>query len=303
MQPIIALNDLSKSFQGKKAVDELSFTVNQGEVFAFLGANGSGKTTSIRCLLNIYQTDKGEALVNGQPYSSNMVSILGYLPEERGLYLSSRVLETLVFFGMAKGMSESQAHNNATEYLKRVELLPKANVEIKKLSSGQQQKVQLGVALINQPQLLILDEPTKGLDPLNRDLLMDMLMEFNQNGATIVFITHQMEEVEKIADRLVMIKEGRRILYGEVDQVKAEFGTNTIHLRYRGEIPDNPALYQFETERNTAEITPVADTSPNDIMRYLLESGVEVRKFEVSSPSLHEVFIQVSNERSDASDE
>jgi ABC-2 type transport system ATP-binding protein len=293
---MITISNFSKSFGEKVVVQDLSFDVNPGEVFAFLGANGSGKTTTIRCLLGIYENDSGELLINGKRYDNTMVSMLGYLPEERGLYLSSKVLETLVYFGQLKQLTYHKAYMWTNEYLEKVGLSGHAQSEIKKLSSGQQQKIQLGIALINDPKLLILDEPTKGLDPVNRDLLIDMLLELNHGGATVVFITHQMEEVEKIADRLVMIKDGKRILYGPLDDVKAQFGTNTIHIQFKGEIPQNEAMYSYSAEKNTAEIYPKEGCTETQVIRYLLQHDVEIQRYEVATPSLHEIFVKVSRE-------
>lgn len=291
---MISVNNFSKYFGEYKVVDNLAFDVNDGEVFAFLGANGSGKTTTIRALLGIYAADEGELLVKGRKYNQSMVGMLGYLPEERGLYVTSRVLETLAFFGEMKGLSAAVARKRSLDYLGRIGLSEKANTEIKKLSSGQQQKIQLGIAVINEPELLILDEPTKGLDPLNRTLLMDMLLELNKKGSTIVFITHQMEEVEKIADRLVMIKEGERVLYGELNEVKRQFGNNTIRLSFRGDLPVNESLYKFSADKNQAEITPNDGVTSQQVLESLVSRGIEILNFEISTPSLNEIFIQVS---------
>lgn len=291
---MIQIEGLSKSFGEKQVIQDLSFEVFKGEVFAFLGANGSGKTTTIRCLLNIYQPDQGKLLINGEKFSVEMSSMLGYLPEERGLYLTNRVLETLVFFGQLKGLHKQDATQRSLEYLERVGLKDKANLEIKRLSSGQQQKIQLGITILNRPQLLILDEPTKGLDPLNRSLLMDMLLELNRAGSTIVFITHQMDEVERIADRLVMIKDGQRVLYGEVEKVKRDFGENVIHLHYSGELPENMEMYSFRSENHEAEIRPNQGIDPQVILKYLVSENVWIDRFETASPSLNEIFLEIS---------
>lgn len=226
---MIKVEHFTKRFGDMIAVDDLSFEVNEGEIFAFLGSNGSGKTTTVRCLLGIYTPTSGTLLIDNKPFSTNMAQMIGYLPEERGLYKDARVLETLIYFGQIKGLSKAEAKTRAHEYLEWVELADKANVEIKRLSSGQQQKVQLGIAIINKPRLMILDEPTKGLDPLNQDILMQSLLELNQQGSTIVFISHQMEEVEKIAHRILMIKQGKKILYGPLDQIKKGFGGKSLH--------------------------------------------------------------------------
>jgi ABC-2 type transport system ATP-binding protein len=270
----------------------------KGELFAFLGANGSGKTTTIRCLLDIYQPDSGELLINGQKYSTDMASILGYLPEERGLYNNSAVLETMEYFGMIKGMTQKDAQTAAMDYLEKVGLADKAFNKIKTLSSGQQQKIQLGITIINRPKLLILDEPTKGLDPVNRELLLDILKEMNKDDETTIFFsTHQMDEVEKIADRLLMLKDGRSVLYGAVNKVRKDFGENIIHLEFTGKFKPNPKLFTARTETNYAELTPLPKVESDKILDYLVSSGLNIRKFEVAAPSLNEIFIKVASQK------
>lgn len=294
MDDFITIKNFSKSFGNKKAVDDLSFEVKKGEIFAFLGANGSGKTTTIRTLLGIYSADAGELLIDNKKYTQEMSQILGYLPEERGLYLNSKVLETLVYFGELKGIKSKESKKRAVAYLERVGLADKASVKIAKLSSGQQQKVQLGITFINQPPLLILDEPTRGLDPVNRSILMDMLMEMNKAGSTIVFSTHQMEETERIAHRLVMIKEGKRVLYGDVNEVKNSFGDNKIHVSFKGKLNKNEKLFTSQIDNNFATIDPNDGVSSSEILKYLVSEGVQITKFEVTTPSLNEIFIKVS---------
>lgn len=244
-QPIVEIEGFSLRLGGKPIVKNLSFTVHEGEVFALLGANGSGKTTTIRALLNIYQGGEGTLHVNGRPYSPEMASAVGYLPEERGLYTRSKVIDTMVYFGELKGMSRRAARDFSLNYLQRVGLSDKANLKLKKLSGGQQQKVQLGVAIMNEPSLLILDEPTKGLDPVNRKLLLDLVDELQQKGTAVIYITHLMEEVERLADRLIIIKDGESKAYGAVKDVKKAFGKKTIEevfvSIYEGE-PDEAAV-------------------------------------------------------------
>jgi ABC-2 type transport system ATP-binding protein len=293
---IISINNFYKSFGDKKVIEDLSFEVAKGEIFAFLGANGSGKTTTIRTLLSIYEPDQGELLINGNRYSPEMSSMLGYLPEERGLYLNSPVLETLVYFAELKGIEKNEAKKRGLEYLEKVGLADKKDIRIGKLSSGQQQKIQLGITIINKPELLILDEPTKGLDPVNRELFLKMFLELNESGSTIIFSTHQMDETEKIANRLVMIKNGKRELYGPVDEVKKSFGENIIHMKYKGRIPDNENMYTFRSETNYAEIFPAENVNPSEILKFLIQKDIEISNFELSTPSLNEIFIRVSNQ-------
>lgn len=292
----IEINNFSKSFGDLKVIKDLSFEVEEGEIFAFLGANGSGKTTTIRCLLDIYQPNSGELFIFGQKYSPEIASKIGYLPEERGLYVSAQVIDVLTYFGELKGMSKNDARASGLKFLERVGLPDKANEKIQKLSSGQQQKIQLGITVINSPELLILDEPTKGLDPVNRSLLMEILFDLNKHGSTIVFSTHQMDEVEKIANRLVMINKGERALYGKLSEVKKEFGDNSIEIRFEGKLPENAKLFAIEKQGNTATLTPKQKVSHEEILQYLLSQNLKIQKFEISSPSLNDIFIKVVEE-------
>lgn len=227
-KPIVHVENFHLTIGDKEIVKGLSFDVAPGEVFAFLGSNGSGKTSTIRSLLGIYPTTSGVLQVNGEKLTAENAQSVGYLPEERGLYTRSKVLDTMVYFGELKGMTREAAKDFSIKFLERVELSDKANVKIKKLSGGQQQKVQLGVAIMGNPELLILDEPTKGLDPVNRKLLLDIVDELKANGAAVIYITHLMEEVERLADRLLILKDGVARAYGSVASVKKEFKSKSI---------------------------------------------------------------------------
>ncbi len=302
---IIEVKHFSKRFGAAQVVKDLSFEVERGEIFAFLGANGSGKTTTIRTLLGIYEQDEGTLHIDGRPYSPEHANMLGYLPEERGLYATSPVLETLVYFGCLKGLRRAEAVKRASDYLERVGLADKAKTDLKKLSGGQQQKVQLGATIINRPELLILDEPTKALDPVNRALLMELLLELNRGGSTIVFITHQMDEVERIAERLVMIHEGQRALYGALNEVKAAFSDDSLRVEFVGEFPTNPSLYEVEIVKlkgkqtgrvKTARVTPREGVAPQRILQTLLQQGLELRALEADTPSLDDIFLTVSKQ-------
>lgn len=227
-QPIVSVKDFNLTLGGKQIVKDLSFEIQPGEVFALLGANGSGKTSTIRSLLDIYQPTSGTLTIDGKRYSPEYAHLVGYLPEERGLYVRSKVLDVMTYFGELKGMDRAEAKKFSEEYLQRVGLADKANLTVKKLSGGQQQKVQLGVAIINNPKLLILDEPTKGLDPVNRKLLLDIVEEYRAKGTAVIYITHLMEEVERLADRVIIIKDGQRVAYGTKDELKKTFKMKTI---------------------------------------------------------------------------
>ncbi len=208
------------TFGKTKVIDKLSFEVRRGETFGLLGSNGSGKTTTIRALLGIFVPTAGSLTINGKPFDVATGAKLGYLPEERGLYRNEKVIDVMVYFGQLKGMTATAARDWSLEYLQRVDLADKAKITIGKLSGGQQQKIQLGVTIMNNPELLILDEPTKGFDPVNRRLLMDIIEEHQQKGATVVFVTHQMEEVERLCDRIILLKDGKAAEYGTIAAVK-----------------------------------------------------------------------------------
>ena len=222
-KPIVSVEDFTMSFGQNKVIDNLSFEVKRGETFGLLGSNGSGKTTIIRSLLGVYNPSSGKLLVDGQPFSVDGPIKLGYLPEERGLYKKEKVIDIMAYFGQLKGMSSEQARSWSLDYLKRVELSDKANTRLDKLSGGQQQKIQLGITIMADPELLILDEPTKGFDPVNRRLLMDIIEDHQQKGATVIYITHQMEEVERLCNRILLLKNGRAAAYGSVRDVRKRF--------------------------------------------------------------------------------
>lgn len=228
MEPIISIAHFKMQFGKTEVIKDLSFEVKRGETFGFLGSNGSGKTTTIRALLGIYQPTAGELLVGGKPYSVSSGIKLGYLPEERGLYKKESVIDIMTYFGQLKGMSRLDARQKSLDFLKRVDLLDKAKTRLDKLSGGQQQKVQLGITVIDNPELLILDEPTKGFDPVNRRLLMEIIEEHQAKGATVIMITHQMEEVERLCDRILLLKDGTAHAYGTVANVRKQFGGKSL---------------------------------------------------------------------------
>lgn len=227
MKNIVEIKHFKIQFGHKVVVRDLSFDVKEGEIFGFLGSNGSGKTTTIRALLGLYQATSGELLIDGKPYDPEKSDVVvGYLPEERGLYRKETVLDTMTYFGELKG--QENAREWSMKYLKRVGLIDKANEKVEKLSGGQQQKVQLGITIMNNPKLLILDEPTKGFDPVNRRLLMDIIDEQHQKGCAIIMITHYMDEVEKLCDRAILLKDGVSRAYGTIKDIKKEFGGKSL---------------------------------------------------------------------------
>ena len=221
---LIDVKHFKMSFGDKVVIKDLSFTVKKGEIFGLLGSNGSGKTTTIRALLNLYQPTGGKLLINGKPFVAGQGVKIGYLPEERGLYKKETVLDVMVYFGRLRSLKNPKEWS--LNYLKRVGLEDHAKTKINKLSQGMQQKVQLGITIMNDPELLILDEPTKGFDPVNRRLLMEI--ELHQKGSTIIMITHYMDEVERLCDRILLLKDGVARAYGTVSEVRKSFGNKSL---------------------------------------------------------------------------
>lgn len=289
---LVTVEHFKMHFGTTKVIEDLSFTVERGETFGFLGSNGSGKTTTIRALLGIYQPTDGILLINGEPYQVDGSTKLGYLPEERGLYKKERVIDTMTYFGGLKGMDQNEAKEWSMSYLKRVGLEDKAHVRLDKLSGGQQQKVQLGITVMHSPDLLILDEPTKGFDPVNRRLLMDIIEEHQQKGATVIFVTHQMEEVERLCDRILLLKDGRARAYGTVEDIKNEFGDSTVEIVSKQKIPKQPKLYDIQqTNGAVTTLLPKADLLA--IQQALAAAKVSFTRFETKRPSLDDIFVQI----------
>ncbi len=225
-QNIIEVKKFNISFGGKTVIKDLSFNVQAGETFGLLGSNGCGKTTTIRALLGLYTPDHGELLINGEPFNPNGETKVGYLPEERGLYKKENIIDTMVYFGRLKGVENPREWS--MNYLKRVGLKDFAKTKVEKLSQGMQQKVQLGITIMNEPDILILDEPTKGFDPVNRRLLMEIIEELHQKGSTIILITHYMDEVEKLCDHILLLKNGVARASGTIWEVRRKFHKNSL---------------------------------------------------------------------------
>lgn len=288
------------SFGKTTVIQDLSFSVEAGEIFGFLGSNGSGKTTTIRALLGLYEPTDGQLLINGEKFNPQTNGKkLGYLPEERGLYKKESVIDVMVYFGQLKGMGSQEARKWSLNYLERVGIAEKAKVKLDKLSGGQQQKVQLGVTIMNDPELLILDEPTKGFDPVNRRLLMDIIEEQNKKGAGVIMVTHQMEEVERLCNRAILLKNGKAEAYGTIDEIKENYGGKRIILKYSGTIPKRPQMFDIQSQTdNYAELIPKEGVSTERILRDITTfEGLHINTFDVQRPSLDEIFVKIYGEQ------
>jgi ABC-2 type transport system ATP-binding protein len=292
-EPRVHISGFRMDFGSTTVIRDLSFDVHAGETFGFLGSNGSGKTTTIRALLGIYEPTAGILHINGRQFKPEHGDRLGYLPEERGLYKKEKVIDIMTYFGRLKGVEKHAARRWSLEYLERVALADKAGSLLDKLSSGQQQKVQLGVTVMNRPELLILDEPTKGFDPVNRRLLMDIIAEQKQAGATVVMVTHQMEDVERLCDRIILLKDGTAEAYGTIDEVQNKYGGRIIRVRYSGAIPRSPHYNAVLEETNYAELSITDASDEAAILKDLVDAGVRVRGFTTTKVSLEDIFIRV----------
>jgi ABC-2 type transport system ATP-binding protein len=296
-EPLVHIQDFRMAFGDTTVIEDLSFDVVAGETFGFLGSNGSGKTTTLRALLGIYQPTAGTLHINGKTFEPADGGRLGYLPEERGLYKKDPVLETMTYFGRLKGLDKTAARSWSVEYLERVGLADKAQTRLDKLSGGQQQKVQLGVTIMNTPELLILDEPTKGFDPVNRRLLMDIIDDQRKAGATVVMVTHQMEEVEQLCERVILLKDGRSRAYGTVRDVQEQFGGTYYRLLHTGVVPASTHYTVLSTQpvgtALVSELAPAPGADEATVLAELVGAGVAVSGFSTQRTSLEEIFLEV----------
>jgi ABC-2 type transport system ATP-binding protein len=291
----LVVNAVSKIFHTNRAVDRLSFTVPSGSVFGLLGPNGSGKTTTIRMILRILLPDEGQIEVLGSELNEAGKQRIGYLPEERGLYRGMRVDDQLSFFGTLRGLGQAESRRRAVRWLERFEAEDWVGKKVQELSKGMQQKIQFIGTILHEPDLVILDEPFAGLDPVNARLLKDVMLELRDRGCTVIFSTHQMEQVEKSCDRICLIHQGHAILEGEVTQVRREHGSNTVHLEYSGALPIDRLQQFVEKVDDHGHYAEIRLQKPEDAQPLLKElvDVVEVRRFDLSEASLHEIFIQM----------
>jgi ABC-2 type transport system ATP-binding protein len=292
---VISVEHITKRFGSLTAVDNLGFAIRQGAVFGLLGPNGAGKTTTLRMVLNILVPDEGSIRVLGEPAGERTQDLIGYLPEERGLYAKMKVREVLVFLGALKGLEEKEAARRAGEWMTRLELGDWAGKRVNDLSKGMQQKVQFIAAVMHRPPLLILDEPFSGLDPVNAALIKDIMLELRDAGATIILSTHRMEQVEMMCESICLINHGRKVLDGELRAIKQSYGKNTVRLEYAGSddflnLPETVERLNRYGAVVEAKLRPGAD--PQRILRAAVERGVAVTRFELVEPSLNDIFIE-----------
>jgi ABC-2 type transport system ATP-binding protein len=295
--PAVHFQDVTKRFGAFTAVDGISFRVPQGSIFGILGSNGAGKTTCIRMLMNIFRPDGGRVEVLGSQVDESLKPKVGYLPEERGLYKKMRIEEMLRFFGRIKGRDDKYLKPQIDRWLEATGLSEWRTRRVEELSKGMSQKLQFVATVIHGPQLLVLDEPFAGLDPVNRDVLRDAVLEMNQDGTTIVFSTHVMEQAEQLCRELVLIHKGRVRVGGTMDEVRAAEGRKAAHIRYRlragNTLADLPGVTDVADRGNEAELT-LAQGADGQALLSALVDRAEITTFDLREPSLHEIFKRVA---------
>ena len=292
----IEVSQVSKSFRGIRAVDDLSFTVGTGEVFGMVGPNGAGKTTTLRMSMDIIKPDSGEIEILGEHINEESKNRIGYLPEERGLYRKITVSESLTYLAALKNMKGRPVKNRTTALLERVDMVQHRNKKIEELSRGMSQIIQFIATILHDPELIVLDEPFAGLDPVNTELLNGFILELKGQGKSIILSTHMMNQVEELCDRVLMINKGQAVLYGGLGEIKSRFRNNSIFLEC-DRIPDElPGVIGRKAHGKYIELFLDGQTPPFEVLAALVTSRSTINRFEVSTPSLNEIFIQVVKE-------
>lgn len=292
---MLEIKNLKKQFGNILAVNNLTFTVNQGEVFGLLGPNGAGKTTTIRCILNIIKPDSGEILFKGETINEAFLNYVGYLPEERGLYTKSKVLDVISYFGQLKGMTSNDAKNEGLKLLKKLEISQYAERKINELSKGNQQKVQIITSLVHSPEILIVDEPFSGLDPVNQQLVKELFLEFISTGKSLILSTHQMEIAEKLCNKIILINKGEAVLSGRIAEIKKKFQKNSLFIKFDKKNIDFskfPEIKSLDLYENSAELILNDNIDIRQFLKKIIDE-VEINSFELKEPSLHSIFIDV----------
>ena len=290
---MLNVNHVTKYYDKVKAVDDLSFTVNDGEIFGLLGVNGAGKTTTFRMIIGLLEPTSGSVTLDGSPIDYNVTNKIGFLTEERSLLTKLTVKEQIIYYGRLKGLSEETILTRLDYWLERFHITDYKDRKIKELSKGNQQKVQFISAVINEPKLLILDEPCTGLDPINVEMFMDAIKDFKEKGSSIIFSSHRMEHVELFCEKLVILVKGKSVLEGDLKQIKKDFRKKTIQIV--GDI-DCDALKKIEgvlnVEQNSLEtLVKIADESVVDKVFKVVKNGENITKFNVLDASLNEIFL------------
>lgn len=296
----VEVNHLAKSFGSVQAVQDVSFAVQPGEIFGLLGPNGAGKTTTIRMLLDIFRPDAGTIQVFGGALDMAKKQRIGYMPEERGLYKDEKLESTLVYLAALKGLDEQVARARLGAWLERFELTEHRAKKVQELSKGMQQKAQIIATLVHEPDLIIVDEPFSGLDPVSTRQVKQMLEEQRQAGRSILMSTHQMYQAEALCDRIVLIDDGRTVLYGPVAEIKRNFAGNAVVVEGQGDMTGIPGVLDARRENGTWHLALELGANPQDVLRLLAARDIRIERFELAEPSLDDIFVNVVQGRGEA---
>jgi len=292
--PAVEANHIVKSYADKVAVDHLSFSVAQNEIFGLIGPNGAGKTTAIRMMMDIIKPDSGTVTILGEKLSEASKNRLGYLPEERGLYQKLTVMDSIVYLASLKGMDRHSAAAKANELLNQTAMLSHSRKRIEELSKGMGQIIQFIVTIIHDPELVVLDEPFGGLDPVNTELLKRMFVDLRNQGKAVILSTHQMNQVEELCDRILMIDDGRAVLYGNLAEIKSKYRSNSVIIDFEGELGQIPGVTEKRAHKGHVELILDGSTTPEQVLERLVSTGIVINRFEVATPSLNEIFLKVA---------
>ena len=298
---ILDLQNLKKYFATQKAVDDISLTIEKGQIFGLLGPNGAGKTTLIRMITGIFYPDAGNIIFDGKPFNPLVdITNIGYMPEERGLYKKMKIGEQALYLAQLKGLNKQEAQQKIKKWFEKLEMESWWNKKVEDLSKGMSQKLQFVITILHEPKLIILDEPFSGLDPVNSNLIKDEIYNLSKNGATIIFSTHRMEQVEEICDHIALVNAGKKILDGTVKETKQYYKENIFEIRFTNTIhPEHLATYLFDVVNQTDNqliIKQKPEHSNNEILQYFINKGLFIESFREVLPSLNDIFIKLVSE-------
>ena len=290
---VVEVNHIVKSYADKAVVNDLSFSVTQGEIFGLIGPNGAGKTTTIRMMMDIIKPDSGDVTILGKKLSEASKNKLGYMPEERGLYKKLKVIDSIIYLASLKGVDRHSAEEKANELLSQTGMLPHQGKKIEELSQGMGQIIQFLVTIVHDPELVILDEPFSGLDPVNTELLKSMFADLRNQGKAVILSTHRMNEVEELCDRILMINNGGSVLYGNLTEIKSRYRKHSVLLDFAGELGEVPGVTEKRTHKGCVELVLDGNTTPQQILERLVSTGIVINRFEIATPPLNEIFLKV----------
>jgi ABC-2 type transport system ATP-binding protein len=290
----VSVQHLFKSYNGEAAVKDVSFTLEPGEILGLIGPNGAGKSSTLKILLDFIKPDSGKVELFGQPMSEAAKDKIGYLPEARGLYKDLTAMDCILYLASLKGMDKTHARQRADELLEQIGMLESKKKKIKHMSKGMGQMIQFVVTVLHDPELLIMDEPFSGLDPVNTERMKNVVSKSRDEGKAIILSTHQMNQVEEVCDRVLMIDHGEEVLYGDLKEVKSRFKEHSVQVSAEGEFGDLPGVIEKRPNKEGVELVLAEDASPQEVLDQLRNRGVVINRFEITTPSLHTIFLQMA---------